>query len=351
MGEVVYIKRINGNEIVEMFLNSINASENTRKSYSANIKQYFELTRGKRLSELNKNDFRFDLDIFEIYLDQLRSTIKNIKPRTINQKIYTMKRFINFLSSRANRLGIDPINTDFLNSIEKPKFNEEEGQYDAFEISEIEKMIELAKQERFKGEMKSLFIKFAFATGLRKNEIRSVTWDSIKLMDDGMYHFKVKGKNNNIYRRSLTKDEYNELLKIKDQSKEGRIFDLSDDEIHYLINNMLKKLNIKDNRILTFHSIRKTSAIIRYRQINDIIKVKEFLGHKNIETTMRYIKTSQNVFLSHYGIKEELNSKILEKLTKEELLELINTSGLEDVKLRLIKEAKIKFKNLTTNYV
>jgi integrase len=45
-----------------------------------------------------------------------------------------------------------------------------------------------------------------------------------------------------------------------------------------------------------FHTFRHWKATTLYHETKDIVYVKEFLGHRNIETTMRYIQLENALF-------------------------------------------------------
>jgi len=48
-----------------------------------------------------------------------------------------------------------------------------------------------------------------------------------------------------------------------------------------------------------FHTFRHWKATTLYHEIRDIVLVKEFLGHRNIETTMLYIQLEKALFKSY----------------------------------------------------
>lgn len=50
---------------------------------------------------------------------------------------------------------------------------------------------------------------------------------------------------------------------------------------------------------VTFHSIRHWKGTTLYHETKDILYVKEFLGHKRIENTMKYINIERAIYAQH----------------------------------------------------
>jgi integrase len=61
-----------------------------------------------------------------------------------------------------------------------------------------------------------------------------------------------------------------------------------------------KKLAIKlgNQRIqrITFHTFRHWKATMLYHQTKDVMRVMNFLGHRNINNTLRYIQLEEAIF-------------------------------------------------------
>ncbi len=82
--------------------------------------------------------------------------------------------------------------------------------------------------------------------------------------------------------------------------------------------------NPRFNRI-TFHTIRHWKATMLYHQTKDILYVKQFLGHKHIENTMRYIQIEKALFDER---EDEFTVRIAS--TQDEIKELLE-AGFEYV--------------------
>jgi len=59
---------------------------------------------------------------------------------------------------------------------------------------------------------------------------------------------------------------------------------------------LAKKLNNPRLLEIHFHTLRHWKATTLYHQTKDILYVKEFLGHKRIDTTLKYVQLEQALF-------------------------------------------------------
>lgn len=59
---------------------------------------------------------------------------------------------------------------------------------------------------------------------------------------------------------------------------------------------LAKKLNNPRLLEIHFHTLRHWKATVLYHQTKDILYVKEFLGHRKIETTLKYVQLEQALF-------------------------------------------------------
>jgi integrase len=82
---------------------------------------------------------------------------------------------------------------------------------------------------------------------------------------------------------------------------------------------LAKKLDNPRLLQISFHTLRHWKATMLYHQTKDILYVKEFLGHKNINSTLMYIQIAKVVFGA--SANDEFICKVAE--TPEEVSELI----------------------------
>jgi integrase len=138
-------------------------------------------------------------------------------------------------------------------------------------------------------EVKQAFL-FSCYTGLRFSDIRRLTWEKIRQIDN---ETKI------VYRQKKTqKQEYLPLAKpalaiLNDRGRKSDnelVFALQGNE---QVNKKLKSILMAAGlagKGITFHTARHTAAMLILRASGRLDVVKEILGHSSIDTTLRYAK-------------------------------------------------------------
>lgn len=293
----------------------------TQQAYEADIRLFFHLMKGKQkkaeLEYLTMDDLNISQDDFEEYIEilcDLKDDKGNNKyvNKTINRKTVALKSFVKFLKKKK----IIDIDISYLELI-KGK-NERKRHYDALEIHEVLDMVELAKKERNKGNIKSLIILLAFKTGLRKSEILNLKWSDFFVKEDKVTIDGV-GKGNKDFEVSISKEFYNEILRLKTDSP--YVFQISSRRLNDMMDRLKLQLNISPDRDVVFHSLRKTFGTHIFRTTRDINAARIALRHSSIMTTQIYLAADENQV--HHSIFEveklddELYTKVSEDILKE----------------------------------
>ena len=117
------------------------------------------------------------------------------------------------------------------------------------------------------------FVRFAYYTGARSGEIRSISRDCI--LDDSLV---VRGKSG---RR---------IVKLNSQAKEiihnqDVLWNYSKDYVSHKFKKEIRKLGIKNGR---FHDLRRTFGLNLIKQGMSIYKVSKLLGHRSVRTTEQH---------------------------------------------------------------
>lgn len=86
-----------------------------------------------------------------------------------------------------------------------------------------------------------------------------------------------------------------------------------------------RKLNNSRLSLIHFHSIRHWKATTLYHQTQDILYVKQFIGHRRIESTLVYVQVENALY---QNTSEDWTCKVAE--TTEQVKELIG-AGFEFV--------------------
>lgn len=206
---------------------------------------------------------------------------------TIKNRIYGIKNFYGFLNRDLRRKLFEDIKV-FDTQIKIPKI---------LSWREIDLLTNYYKDKR-----NHLIVFMFLQTGMRLSELAN-----IKLEDISGNYIRVMGKGGyerNVYISDKTK-EYLRAYTNEYKPKET-LFGIKKREIQYIVVQAMKKLGIKGST----HTLRHTIATKMYEQTQDILLVKEFLGHRSIASTQIYTHISNNL------VKEAVNRNPLNKVGK-----------------------------------
>ena len=134
--------------------------------------------------------------------------------------------------------------------------------------SELKTLLDEIKDNRF-----NLFVRFAYYTGARSGEIRSISKENIF------------GKHIVAYGKSGKR-----LIKLNNQAKEildglDELWDYTKDFVSHKFKKEARRLGIPDIR---FHDLRRTFGYNLIRQGRPIYEVSKLLGHSSVTTTERH---------------------------------------------------------------
>ena len=143
-----------------------------------------------------------------------------------------------------------------------------ESRLRTYKECELKLMFTTIKDERFNS-----FVRFAYYTGARSGEIRSLSRDCV--LDDSLI---VRGKTG---RR---------MVKLNTQAKElihkqDDLWNYTKEYVSHKFKSEVRRLGIKDAR---FHDLRRTFGLNLIKQGMSIYKVSKLLGHKSVRTTEQH---------------------------------------------------------------
>jgi len=132
--------------------------------------------------------------------------------------------------------------------------------------SELKTLLDKIENNRF-----NLFVRFAYYTGARSGEIRSISKENIF-----SNHIIVA------YGKSAKR-----LIKLNSQAKEilDGLWDYTKDFVSHKFKKEARRLGIPDIR---FHDLRRTFGYNLIRQGRPIYEVSKLLGHSSVTTTERH---------------------------------------------------------------
>ncbi|MCB8878443.1 tyrosine-type recombinase/integrase [Acidisoma silvae] len=140
-----------------------------------------------------------------------------------------------------------------------------------------------------------VLLRLIYRHGLRATEARYVKWTDIDLDGSKTFHIhRLKGSNDSTH--TFDRDEVNGLRKLRDASESPFVFvserggPISPDAIARIV----KAAGIK--AAIGFHvhphMLRHSAGYMLANEGHDTRLIQDFLGHKNIQHTVRYTKLS-----------------------------------------------------------
>ena len=319
---------------IMIFLNEMGVeSEHTQIAYETDIRQFFQLIKGKELEHLTLEDVQLrknDVEKFkQILLDN------GLARSTINRKISAVRSLLENL--KANEWDI---NTDFFKKVKWLKT--QDNKYGVLDVHEVWEMARLARKEREYKDVKYYFILFALDTCLRKQAILQLKWSDFEEVEDGVIVHAID-KGNKEFRQKISKEFYNDLLSIKKEGEE-RVFPISVDSIDNMVCRLKKIMNIPEERNITFHSIRKAGVTFQYRITGDLTQAMKAAGHSNPIVTMRYLDLRDYGVTGAVSFGNKIDEELYKKVSYEELIKAIENCP-KDIQLIL----NIKLKEIINN--
>ena len=143
-----------------------------------------------------------------------------------------------------------------------------ESRLRTYKRCELNLMFTAIKDDRFNS-----FVRFAYYTGARSGEIRSISRDNV--LDDSLI---VRGKSG----RRIVKLNGQAKDIIKEQDK---LWNYTKDYVSHKFKKEVRRLGIKNAR---FHDLRRTFGLNLIKQGMSIYKVSKLLGHKSVRTTEQH---------------------------------------------------------------
>ena len=143
-----------------------------------------------------------------------------------------------------------------------------EARHRTFTKDELKLMFNNMEDSNF-----NIFVRFAYYTGARSGEIRSLSIDSV--LEDSL---AVRGKTGRRYIKLNTQAK--NILQNRDQ-----LWDYSKEYVSHQFKKEVRRLNIRNAR---FHDLRRTFGLNLIKQGMSIYKVSKLLGHKSVRTTEQH---------------------------------------------------------------
>lgn len=280
-------------EQMEIYLN-LQYNENTKNNYKYALKNFNKFLALHQIKEIqyNKNVIETIIKSYKKYL--INSNYSN---KTINLYLIVVQNFFKYLGIQTN-----------IKKVENTTNNKE---YKYLTIQEIKKLIQTIPETTNKKELQTrnkAIILLLFGSGLRINELINIKTNDYFKKDNNYYvSIKPKGKLKNeiIAIAPETSQAINIYLANKKDKNNKYLFSNQTNNklTRQGINKILKQIALKTDanynlnitpRISSHifrHSLARYLLIDKSKPIN---QVKDILRHNNINTTIKYLTTSQN---------------------------------------------------------
>ena len=276
-----------------------NYSKNTIDGYSLDLMQFFRFINEYHHFDIEIKDFNIfillrvqesDIIAFLVYLNYF----KDDSVTTRQRKLTSIRQFYRWLINlHPGCMKTNPaINIDNIKKVERlPKYISLQKSKELQSIFNITN----SNYPQRNNAILSLFLN----SGIRLNELINIKILNINFEQNTL---KVKGKGNKertIYFNDVCKKKIKEYLSFRERKGEqvsdndflflnNRHKQLGVDGIEYICHKAYKLSNLEEYGY-TIHTLRHTAATILYRYVTqDLLILKEFLGHKNITSTEIY---------------------------------------------------------------
>lgn len=256
--------------IINMFNDFIDSykAEVTKRDYSFAIKEFISFITGKDITEIKISDMMLFLnnkgvlvDLNKIHIERFKNKLlKNNANTSTIKKICAIRSFYKYLYD----IGYD-INYELF---KVSKMKREKKGYDILTPEQIIEMSELAKNEKYDGDLLSVLILLAANTGIRISVLLKLSWNHIGTKND-RYFIHDNGESY-VYMESWL---YDKLLLIKQEESPYVFSKLKVDKINDAVRRLVKKMGL-ENQWIVPHSINKSIAAYRMSS-NDPNKIKE----------------------------------------------------------------------------
>ena len=296
--------------ILEKYLNYLIAvkgcSFNTIKAFRSDLMQFFSFIKIYKEIPIFVQDFNVfillqinetDIIAFLTYLNYSR----NNNPYTRQRKVSALKSFYKWLFSifsASNNKKNPAVGLTYIKKVERlPKY---------LTLDQTKKILKVfnLSNTRFP-ERNNAIISLFLSTGIRLSELIGINLGDVNLEDKSIVIFGKNSKERIVYFNNECRKFLIAYINIRNLSEGNIRLDsplflnkfknrVGVDAIQNICKKAYTLIGVQDLGYTT-HTLRHTSATIMYTYVkNDILLIKEFLGHTSISSTQIYTHLSNN---------------------------------------------------------
>lgn len=268
-----------------------NSSHHTITKYKADLTKLYLFLKNNLCI---KNPGPITISHLRQYIGYIKDRNK-LSPTTVANKIAVIKSFFKYLHEQGT------VSTNPANLLKMPRRNRRIPKFlNDIELAKLLSAPNRAKEKRTKKFIlrDKLILNLLAFGGLRKSELLNLDWDDINL--GSKYLIVRNGKNKTDRIIPLHENVYNLLEKyLSDRlplncnaliiGERGRRLGINSLE---LIFKKYIKLSGLSGKSYSIHSLRHTFATRLLNKNVSLVKIKNLLGHKSIESTEIYLHTT-----------------------------------------------------------
>lgn len=277
--------------LYSQYLQELGRSTVTIKDYLSNQKLFF-----KWFTETSETQ-RVDVTkVTEMDLLSYRSYLQHSRRRrtaTINQHVAALRSFFTFLHnkgviSESVIRNLKPLSKPYLRAPDVPK------------RAQVLKLFRMVDTSNDRGKRDFAILQLFVQSGLRLSEVASIELDDIDISErKGTLRIIASkgGSERKIHLNKTARHAITAYLQVRPTLPDtNKLFisqlnrPLSPRSIYHLTKKYLEAAGMPD---LSCHSLRHLFATNLYNHHKDILLVKEALGHKALESTLRYSHKSE----------------------------------------------------------
>lgn len=270
---------INLDNLMQKYLNYIDVSDNTTRTYNVGLAQFNEYLKQNDIVEPTRED-----------IIAFREYIKlDHKPNTVNAYMIAIRNFYSWLEYE----GITKDIAKKIKGIKLENIHLKRG----LSKEEITQVLNVCKDTR-----EELMIKLMITCALRINEVANIQLQDF-YNDKGVIMLKILGKARNGLKQDSVKIDDRLFNLIKEYCNEYKPTDylfystsnhnkggkVTTKTLRLIVNNLFKKANL-DTSTISPHSFRHSACEMLLDNGTPVQDVSQFLRHKSLNTVMVYAR-------------------------------------------------------------
>jgi site-specific recombinase XerD len=321
--------------IYQFFTKAGSQSKDTEKTYLNGLNMLANRLYNKEVHDLTTEEIEaIDYLKIEDYMYKLSS--EGNSNTTINNRIMSIKSFINFLSKR------DVIKYD-LGKLDLISKLPDDGEVtERIPEETLYEYVNYFEQFERNGKEKKWVCLLLLETANRAQDTLNLTKNQF-VQEGEFYILKSKGRNQGKggagYFEKIGKELYDELMNLNPES--DKVFSIS----YRSLSRAFERANEHfGNRLIKYspHSIKHLALHLEYMYTRDILAVQRKGNHKNLTTTQRYLGVVNTIIDGAYTRRLNTKEDLFKEVSHQELLSAIDEMPLDSKVLLNQLLAKLK---------